>query len=801
MVKIKNLTIEKIRGIKNTLILPLNQKSILIYGENGSGKSSLVDALEWFLYDNIEHLANEEIGRRKGRDALRNLFIRDDENGFIEVEFNEPLLNSKKSIDSSLNTYHSNSSSDFDNYISTTKSENLILHYRDLISFIISSKTEKLKELQNIIGFSKVNDFRVLLKQNINRISRSIKANNYDTNKSNKQSKIVECLGQNAYSIDQLLSGVNTLIKPLKLNTKINNENDITLLLNELSVNNDPEIIERIGFYSRIGNSLSEVLSNFTLIQSNYTEYYTLYESMYKSPEMVKKLQLLALYKEGFSVLKNDIIRENTCPLCQQEKDKISLIRELQKRIEDLEQVEENKKQLDDQADILKTSISHNISIVTGLLKETAFKEEDLSYKKDIENIKTVFNTYLDEVKKDFFETRKNPNDITTNMDFIGKLIDKIKEKEDALKASQSSNIKFGIYNNLLQAYNAYKEFREIQNELDILSNQQNTFQALYNDFIQRQENALNNFLSKLSDRINYFYTVMNPNESIEDIHLVPLKKDDELLGITIEYKFYNTTQSPPIAYLSESHINCLGLAFFLTSVEVFNKKSEFFILDDIISSFDKSHRTRFAKLISNDFNNYQVFLLTHEDEFFEIFSSEVKSKNWMIKKIDWNKDTGAIINEKPIGKKSLINKKIKNQQIDGLGNDIRIFTEQVCKEIAYNIEAPVAFRYSPENEKRMSSELLSAIQGKISKKSPELCKAANIDNLLGRPLFLGNMSSHDNKFHESLQDLECIWEEINKFLDYFYCSKCSRYLSMKYYDSVKKIIRCKCGTLEFSWK
>lgn len=79
---------------------------------------------------------------------------------------------------------------------------------------------------------------------------------------------------------------------------------------------------------------------------------------------------------------------------------------------------------------------------------------------------------------------------------------------------------------------------------------------------------------------------------------------------------------------MSESHINCLGLSFFLASVKAFNKESKFFVLDDVISSFDRSHRYRFAQLLANKFSDYQVILLTHEKDFFELVLVKLKVKD-----------------------------------------------------------------------------------------------------------------------------------------------------------------------------
>jgi len=36
---------------------------------------------------------------------------------------------------------------------------------------------------------------------------------------------------------------------------------------------------------------------------------------------------------------------------------------------------------------------------------------------------------------------------------------------------------------------------------------------------------------------------------------------------------------SPPHKYLSGSHLNCIGIAFFLASAEAFNKKNKFLVI------------------------------------------------------------------------------------------------------------------------------------------------------------------------------------------------------------------------------
>ena len=67
--------------------------------------------------------------------------------------------------------------------------------------------------------------------------------------------------------------------------------------------------------------------------------------------------------------------------------------------------------------------------------------------------------------------------------------------------------------------------------------------------------------------------------------------------------------------------------------------------------------------------------------------------------------------------------------------------------------------------------------------------------------MFLGNITSHDNSFQESIEDLEAAWEDVNDLIDCFYCSECEKYTSINFYDNVGKKIRCGCGELQYKWK
>jgi len=162
MVKINNISVAGLRGVRYDLSIPLNGKSALIYGDSGSGKSTLSDVFEWFFYDRIDHLI-PEIGR-KGYEGLRNIFLDNNELGTLLLEFTRGEYNSKKTIEfknGNLKAKLSNDSEDFTDYLSASQEENLVLCYKELITFVLSSKSEKLRALSDIIGYSNSNLFGV----------------------------------------------------------------------------------------------------------------------------------------------------------------------------------------------------------------------------------------------------------------------------------------------------------------------------------------------------------------------------------------------------------------------------------------------------------------------------------------------------------------------------------------------------------------------------------------------------------------------------------------------------------------
>jgi len=67
-VRLKSVRLNWFRGAASPVELPANGKSLVVYGQNGAGKSSFVDGIEYAINDGrLEHLRHEYSGRHQER--------------------------------------------------------------------------------------------------------------------------------------------------------------------------------------------------------------------------------------------------------------------------------------------------------------------------------------------------------------------------------------------------------------------------------------------------------------------------------------------------------------------------------------------------------------------------------------------------------------------------------------------------------------------------------------------------------------------------------------------------------------
>lgn len=805
--KIKSISIAGIRGIKDSITLPLNEKSVLLYGDNGTGKSSISDAIEWFYTDKVSHLSGSEIDLK---DALRNSYQIDSDTASIEISYNRNVIDASKSLyikRGKLISELVNSSNDFEEYYAASQGENLLLRYQFLRDFIDQTKGDKLKYLSDIIGFSEVTKTKDVLRKAFNSIKSEIKTQNFEAQINNEKQTLIAKIGAAVSQENNLFEKINEIIEPLKTGITVSSIEDIDKVLNHIKKPANTKQITELQFLENTNKALSTLKSEISFIDEEYQKYFLEFNIIAEDVQSIMQTFLAELLKSGETVISKKYHKEDNCPLCLQEKNLEELKTEIQRRLKEIE--ESSKKKVT--FDTSKKSVS---DIITERLKRLELtsnnsllnEQENESIKKAISNLITKLTEYQKASNEKVTSGNKLPTNDTlllTEGDF--NIQEQINARFESIQTAIKNDKSTELYSNISAAKDAFLKIKRFEKDKSKLEHQKNSLELIYNEFVKRQKEGLESFINTFSSYINDFYQYMNPDEQFHEIRIVTIGEEDELNGITIEYKYNNAWVSPPQKYFSESHLNCFGISFFLASVIAFNKENKFIVLDDVISSFDSTHRKRFADLLFEKFSDYQFILLTHEAEWFSYVQQLAKRKGWTIGEIKWTEAKGTHIEEKPSDLKEFIERELSNSSVETLGNPIRKYLEAKLKDIALNLDVKVSFRLNEVNEKRMPDELLNELKSKINKNGGQDIKAkVPIIERVSNSSILGNLLSHDNPFNPKLGDLKAFWADIKELETIFYCqeSTCKRpKVSLKNYDNVLKKIRCGCDKTKYEWK
>jgi len=102
--------------------------------------------------------------------------------------------------------------------------------------------------------------------------------------------------------------------------------------------------------------------------------------------------------------------------------------------------------------------------------------------------------------------------------------------------------------------------------------------------------------LGKISTRVGTLYETIHPGEGLNKISLLldPAKR----ASLDVRSSFPGTTGAPPPAYFSDSHLDTLGLCIWLALAEMRDPGNTILVLDDIVTSADEPHVERIIELL-----------------------------------------------------------------------------------------------------------------------------------------------------------------------------------------------------------
>ena len=201
-------------------------------------------------------------------------------------------------------------------------------------------------------------------------------------------------------------------------------------------------------------------------------------------------------------------------------------------------------------------------------------------------------------------------------------------------------------------------------------------------------------------------YAALHPGEDLDAVSVEPWTAK----GVELAIEFHGSHQRPPHGVLSESHLNSLAIALFLAMAESFNEQIGFLVLDDVINSFDVEHRGRLAELLADGFSEWQLIVLTHDQQFFEHLSRRAPS--WRrLEFTSWSHESGPRTTQyETTDILRNARERLERGDVHDAAARARRALEELLQEVCEALWAPLPFRRGQANDKREIGELFKGV-------------------------------------------------------------------------------------------
>ncbi|WP_075087235.1 hypothetical protein [Verrucomicrobium spinosum] len=314
--------------------------------------------------------------------------------------------------------------------------------------------------------------------------------------------------------------------------------------------------------------------------------------------------------------------------------------------------------------------------------------------------------------------------------------------------------------------------------------------------FKKSREFAIEEVFARISGTVLAFYKKLHDSEEQNERSEctgLELKPDSRAAagGLKLAIQFLELADpKDPRAFLSEGHLDSLGLCIFLATVKIFNPTGTMLVLDDVLTSIDKDHRHRVGELLFDEFHEYQILLTTHDEYWFDLLKSLSRARGiqgtWKFTKVEgWTVERGPTLSVSD-DSWAFINANLNEASYRALGGPLRLVLEDFLKRAAVKLESKVKFKI---DGKYTSGDFAAAgIQDDIRKKLAAAVKAdaaaatteAAVQTAVGRVFGTGdliNFLSHDNPGR-----LEVTFPQAQDFVSglKFLIDQCARYSLMR---------------------
>jgi len=619
---IKRIQVSAFRGIPSqlTISFPTGKAgSLILYGGNGTGKSSLTDAWEWLTAGRIEHLARE--GAEEG--AYPHL---DAKSGatFVEIESSKAELGT---IRLTFDPKRLRGPTAKGNLAGLRKLVPHPCHIRhaDLTRFVLLTKSERYDALAGLMGFVPQMEYQKTLRRVTEQIFQDLEKQRalfkatkqrFDTHFANQPGEAhapAQLMARRCIAHGVACDGTPEAL--LRASQELNQQ-----------VVQDTNA-KRLAALRQIRS----VVFSFTPGACVTPQIQALREAIsdLRAAQAVEKEKFQRIpFLQAAEKLLGAVPKSGTCPLCNKPfvgdlKSHVSAeLLALQRLNTQISKVTSTKQTL------ASAVTNHTPDAIVQYPKDFTPPVDLKALVDSFETkVKTWRKTLQDTKDQLTFDTSALTAELVTGLAAMEPLAQTTHQQVlhakqvlvDLLDAQALTLEKDPQRKKLVDDYSFITSGLKLQEEIETSLEKGKQIKVVHDQLVE----VVNRFVAaaladvttrfaQISDKVTAFFSILEAGTP--GIGAPKLKLDTTKdRSVVLEVVFQEKPISPAYKYLSESQLNSFGLAVSLASAVHFNKDFPFLILDDVVNSCDAYKRSQLIEILEQHLGHVQVLLLTHD--------------------------------------------------------------------------------------------------------------------------------------------------------------------------------------------
>lgn len=692
MICLQTIHIEEFRGIRK-LDLNIDARNFGICGPNGTGKSGVVDAIEFCITGDVTRLSGQgSSGLTVKAHAPHVDQQANPENAHVTLTAIIPSLEKTVTLHRSVKNPGVLDIKPEDDDVKAVIDElqlhpEFALSRREITKYIVTPPGRRSEDVQTLLRLDHIEKLRKSLTTFANK----------------RKSEASEAKRAHATAESELraILKIDKLDRSLVLE-KVNEKRTVLGLKPFDELTKDSAFKEGVaapsGEKQKPSISKAASLADVTALQSAIQEEEPsgLADSRETAKVFLEKLKedetaLVLARRQGLIKTGLDLVTEDACPLCDTEWKAEELRDHLRQKLLSAEEIKKLVNELGEKINGVLTPLAARTSAIERAIEycqklDPSVEHADLSsYLEILQNTASALTDFiqdhnqidpaLDAVSKSWWAPEAA---VQSHIDKCEKAIESLPEASIEDEAREVLTVAQDRYQRLLSAAKLSKE-KAAQNAVA---------QKILGHYNASGTAVLEGIYDQVAKDFSRYYRLINRDD--EETFVGKLNSAPAKLGFDVD--FYGRGLFPPGAYHSEGHQDGMGLCLYLALMKrTLGNKFTFAVLDDVLMSVDTGHRREVCRMLKSEFPHTQFILTTHDRIWLQYMKTEgLIAKSQLFG--GWTVDTGPRIwDDHDIWTE--VQNELDKDNVAKAAWLLRRYLEYTATVLADNLRARVEFR------------------------------------------------------------------------------------------------------------